>query len=209
MKRIDNRILFGVLLIAIGFLFIFQEFGLISSAWGILWAGIFGIAGAVFLYAYFTHREQWWPLIPGTSLIAIGILILLTELLPQQELDWAGMIVLGGIGLSFWLVYLLHREQWWAIIPGGVLLTLAVVSVTDQYLEESAGVFFLGLGLTFVLVALLPTPQGQMKWAYIPAIILVVMGVLLTPLFQQYALYVVGAGLILAGIYILLRNLRA
>ena len=144
-----------------------------------------------------------------TSLISIGILILLSEFFPRQEADWGGAIVLGGIGLSFWLVYLLHREHWWAIIPGGVLFTLAGVTIADAYISNSEGIFFLGLGLTFCLVGLLSTPHGRMKWAYIPGGILLVMGILMTPFFQEYALYFLGGGLILAGGYILLRNLRA
>jgi len=43
----------------------------------------------------------------------------------------------------------------------------------------SGSLFFLGLGLTFLLVAVLPNPFGKMQWAFIPAAVLVVMGALL------------------------------
>ena len=35
---------------------------------------------------------------------------------------------LGTIGLSFWVIYLTRRDFWWAVIPGGALMTLALVA---------------------------------------------------------------------------------
>jgi hypothetical protein len=118
-----------------------------------------------------------------------------------------GSIVLGGIGLSFVLVFLVNRENWWAIIPAGVLATLAVVSAVDvgNYDVDTGGIFFIGVGITFLLVAILPTPVGQMKWAFIPALIMLVMGTLISNQMQDILLYVWPILIILVGGYLVYR----
>ena len=57
----------------------------------------------------------------------------------------------------FWAVYLRGRENWWAIIPGGVLLTLALVTGLSSAVGGMAipVVLFLGLALTFAVLAVL------------------------------------------------------
>jgi hypothetical protein len=78
-------------------------------------------------------------------------------------------------------VYLAEKTNWWAIIPGGVLFTIAAVALMESSTTAIAtgGIFFLGIGLTFALVAILPNTVGQMRWAWIPAGILVLMELLL------------------------------
>ena len=208
MKKFDMRILWGALLIAGGALFLLQELNLVTSAWELIMAALFAVAGVVFLVSYWTDRSQWWPLIPGLGLLSLGALILVDSLFPG--IPWTGAIFLGGIGAAFWLVYLLNRENWWAVIPGGVLVTLAVVAGVDPFVggDAGGGIFFLGLGLTFVLVGLLPSSQGPMRWAFIPAAVLLLMGVfLLTPL-TPVLNYIWPVALIVLGLYFILRNMR-
>jgi hypothetical protein len=147
----------------------------------------------------------WWAAFPGFVLAGIGVLILLPDALDNI----GGAVFLGAIGLSFWAVYLTGRERWWAIIPGGVLFTLAIVSaLPSNFLggADSGGVFFLGLALTFWLVALL----ANMRWAYWPAGVLGVFGVFLFFESQVYLLSYIAAGaLIVVGVFIILRSLRS
>ena len=209
MKKFDLRILWGGLLILAGGLFLLQELNLIPSAWDLIWVFLFGIAGSVFIYAFLSDRSQWWPLIPGLGLLSLAAVIFVEELFPG--VDWAGAIFLAGIGISFWLIYFLNRNHWWAIIPGGVLVTLAVVAGIEDYVSGDAdgGIFMLGLGLTFALVGIIPTPEGRMKWAFIPAVILMIIGVfMVTPLLPLLN-YVWPAALILAGGYLIVRNFRS
>jgi hypothetical protein len=207
MKRFDPRILLGLFLILAGALFLLQTFDIIPSAWGVLWGAMFALAGVVFLYVYFSDRSQWWPLIPGVSLLGLGALILADLIWPGSP--WTGAIFLGSIGVAFWLIYALHREHWWAIIPGGVLLTLAVVAGLEGVVGEGESIFFLGMGLTFLLLAILPKPQGPMPWAYIPAAALIVLGIFLFSPFQSIFNYVWPVVIILTGVFVLWRNLRA
>ncbi len=79
----------------------------------------------------------WW----GGLLVLLGIVLLLESLgivSFVSRLVWA--LILIGIGSPFWYIYLSDRNQWWALIPGcvmvgvglGVLLggTLAGIIIT-------------------------------------------------------------------------------
>jgi len=207
MKRLDPRIVIGSLLILAGGLGFLQAFGFLRNASDIFWGLVFLAAGAVFLFMFAGGfaSGQWWAAIPGLVLAGIGVLILL----PDSLDDLGGAVFLGAIGLSFWLVYLSGRERWWAIIPGGVMITLAGVTLTDTLFrggDAGGGVFFIGLALTFLLVALL----AGMRWAYWPAGALGVMGIFLFFQSQVYLFsYIAAAALIGAGVLIILRSLRA
>jgi hypothetical protein len=65
-------------------------------------------------------------------------------------------------------------------------------------------VFFLGLALTFLLVALLPNPSGRMNWAFIPAAALLLTAFTAASFrLQQIMVYVWPIVLVLAGIYLI------
>ena len=116
-------------------------------------------------------------------------------------------IFLGGIGLAFWVIYFLKREFWWAVIPGGVLFTVALIAALSSVFEgdETGGILFLGLGLTFGLLYFLPTPHGRMKWAIFPAAVLLVMGLLFTVAAIGAFQYLGALALILVGLFLLYR----
>lgn len=207
MKRFDPRIIIGALLILAGGLGFLQAFGFLRDASDVFWGIVFLAAGGIFLFLFAGGFASggWWAAFPGFVLAGIGVLILLPDALDEI----GGAIFLGAIGMSFWAVYLTGRDRWWAIIPGGVLFTLAVVSaLPDRSFggADSGGVFFLGLALTFMLVALL----ANMSWAYWPAGALGVFGVFLFFQSQIYLLsYLAAAALVGAGIFIIWRSFRS
>ena len=209
MKRIDVRILIGALLIGAGILFLLQTLDIISGAWDILWTAAFAVGSGIFFYVYFTDRAQWWALIPAMTLLGLAGTGFVASIFPGIS-NLAGALFLGGIGLGFWIIYLSRRDYWWAIIPGGVLLTLAVVTATeDLFTDDSGGgIFFLGLALTFLLVAWLAKPRENFWWAYIPAGVLFVLGVFLFGPLQSVFNYVWPLALIVVGGLLLLRNFR-
>jgi hypothetical protein len=210
MKLFQSRAIWGILLIVAGVLFLLQEFDILPGA-NLIWPIVFGVVGLAFLYQFVTDRAQWWPVIPGLAMLGIALLILWGEFAPEPIQEWGAVFFMGGLSLAFWIVYFANRENWWAVIPGGALLTLAVVIFASSMLEgiEVAGVFFLGMGLTFGLVALLPTPEGRMTWAFIPALVFLVMGALITAAAAEIIAYVWPAALILAGVYVLIRALTS
>ncbi|MBC7875612.1 MAG: hypothetical protein H7Y59_00460 [Anaerolineales bacterium] len=248
MKRFDPRIVFGFMLLLGGVLALLQTMGYLNNAPNIFWGGLFIALGVLFLSLLF--GGNWWSAFPSFTLLALGALILLPESLD----DFGGALFLGGIGLSFWYVYLTGRterwwavipacvltalavmiiasqryediggaiflggigvaflivfftnrtERWWALIPAGVLATLAGVTIAAERFGEfqTAGFFFFGLALTFLLVALLT----GMQWAYWPALGLGVMGVLGIASLLEVANYLWAFVMIGAGIFILFR----
>jgi hypothetical protein len=164
----------GILLIAVGVLFLLQALGVVSGIGPTVWTLLFLFGGLAFLWVYITNREQWWAVIPGCTLLGIAGTIALSNV----GSAWAGALVPAAIGVGFWVIYLTRRDFWWAIIPGGVLVTVGVMaSLADTVPDQiTVAILFLGLALTFVLVYLTPTPAGRMKWAWIPAVVLGVLG---------------------------------
>jgi len=206
-KWLESRILWGSLLILAGILFLLQN--IFAFQFGdIFWTIILGLAGLFFLSVFISNRAQWWSLIPGVTLLSIALMILLSTLFPEVGELLSGSIVLGGIGLSFLLIYLTNREHWWTIIPAGVLLTLALVVGLESLISESdfISIFFVGLGITFAVVAILPTAEGKMRWAWIPAGILVLMGLLFSAFTGDLVAYLWPAALIVAGLYLIFRT---
>jgi len=206
LRWLESRVLWGALLILGGVVFLLENLGLVSFG-ELFWGILIGLAGIFFLAVFLGNRSFWWALIPGFTLLGVSCLIVLNRLFPRLGDAWGGGLVLGGIGLGFLGVYLSDRNHWWAVIPGGVMATLAVVSGLGERVGGlgTGGLFFLGIGLTFAVLALVPTPQGQMRWAWIPAGILVLMGLLFSLAAEELIGYIWPLGLIAAGLLFLYR----
>lgn len=211
MKSIQSRVAWGLLLIAAGVLFLLESLGLVQVGL-ILWPVLISVASLVFLVVFLTApRANWWAAIPGFVLLGLAGTIALEELAPTVGDIWGGSLVLAGIGLGFWAIFLVNTEQWWAVIPGGTLLTLAMVAGLSEVLEgvETGGIFLLGLGLTFALLTVLRTPGGRLTWPIIPAVALLVIGALITAAATELINYVWPVLLILGGLYLMVRALGA
>jgi len=211
MKVLSSRIFWGLVLMIGGTLLLLDTIGVIEGG-NLFWTIASAVISLLFLSLYATNRDHWWALIPGTIFLAISATIGLNSFLQGfKEKDLSSAILLGGIALSFLLVYLAERSNWWAIIPMGVIATIAIVSMMDlnsSTAVSSGGIFFLGLGITFALVAIVPTSTGKMRWAWIPAGILGVIGLLLLMVVEEYINYIWPSTLILAGITLVGRSLR-
>ncbi len=212
MKSSTIRIVGGTLLIIFGILSLLASLGIVTGGIDLFWAILFGASGALFLYVFLTNRANWWAIIPGFVLVSIGATIILELFLPSSGIDWGDMFILGGIALAFWAIYFINREHWWAIIPGGVMLTLTLmVGITPALNSvgiDEGGFFLIGLGLTFGLLALLPPSRKQMKWAFIPAVILLVLGLLITAAAAELLEFIGPIVLILIGLYLVFRVFR-
>jgi hypothetical protein len=205
MKKDQSRLIWGGILILSGILFLLQELNILGNAFQYLWLILMAAGAAVFIWIYFTKKEQWWAIIPGLTLLGLSLSGLDSLLNFYPGSSWTGAVFLGCIGLAFWLIYLRRQDHWWAIIPGGVLLTLAAVAGLDNILDWSEVIFFLGLAVTFALVGILPN-QLDTRWAFIPAAVLAVLGVALFAPFRSAMLLIWPVALIALGVFILFRN---
>jgi hypothetical protein len=205
MRRINPRLLIGVLLLVGGFLSLLDAMGVISNAGGIFWGLVFAAGALAFLYLLFNDQaNNWWAAFPGFTLLGLAV----SSFLPDSLDAYGGLAFFAGISVAFWWVYFMDHERWWAIIPAGVLLTLGIVSVLDEAGgAATGGSLFLGLGLTFILVAVLPG-GGSRTWALIPGTILLILGAVVgTPLFG-FAQYLWPILLIVLGGFFVIRFLR-
>jgi hypothetical protein len=198
MRRFDYRIVLGLILLLGGGLLLLQTMGFLENASAFFLGSVFIIGGAVFLSLLF--GGHWWGAFPGMTLLSLGLVVLFEERLA----DMVGLVLLGGIAIAFWLVYLMDQAKWWALIPAGVLSTLAIVTIVPERagVLGAGSVLFLGLAFTFLLVALVT----GLRWAYYPAAALGVMGILAAFSFLDYANYVWAATLIAFGGYLLFRS---
>jgi hypothetical protein len=117
--------------------------------------------------------------------------------------------VCGGLALAFGHIYLGARaDRWWAILPGGFMLVLALVVGASGWVastEVLAALLFLGLGLVFFLLYVLDGKRRQW-WALIPGSVLLVFGMLAlsTPAMEEagivrwWPLTLVAIGLLVA-----------
>ena len=210
MRKIEPRVVLSLLMIGAGILFLLQNLGFLEDAGALFWALAFAAGGGVFLYVYLTDRTQWWPIIPGLTLLGIGEIIAVGHFLPQYEDILGAPVFMGFISASFWIIYLTNRENWWAIIPGGVLLSIGVFLGLEALFpgDEMVGVFFLGLGLTFVVLAYLPTLEGRTRWALIPAGVLLLMGVIFLGSAFAVLEIIVPVVMVLAGLYLIYRVIQ-
>jgi len=208
-RRSSPALMIGVFLILLGVLLLLENVGLLRGGAELAVAAGFALGGVAFLWGYASQREWWWAAIPGMALLGIGLLIGYSTMI-DEEGELGASLFLGSLAVGFLLVYLRTREQWWALIPGGVLLTIAAIVSLEPVFGDDAlgGVFFLGLALTFLIVYLVPTPEGQMKWALIPAGVLGVMGALLMAGSVGLLGYIWPLALMAVGAVLLVRALQ-
>ncbi len=202
-KRAMNLI-WGALIVLFGVLLLLVTTEIIDinvdSAWifGIFFLFVF----LIFMGVYFSmHRKEFWPLIPG--IISLGLcLLILSNKLNLSGNEGAAIFMLS-IGLSFLVVYLFHHEHWWAIIPAGMVASVALVIYFSG--TTGVGLMFLGMGLTFlVLYFVLLTQPEKHWWPLIPGGILAFMGMLF--LFFEpmgFGQFVLPVALIIVGIILI------
>lgn len=208
MKRQDLSVTFGLLLVGIGVLALLQSLGLFGSIADLVWSLIFAAGGIAFVVLFGRGPANWWAIIPGGALLGIASVIGLTNLFPASAI-WAGSLFLGWLSLSFWLVYLSRRAFWWAIIPAGVLATLALIAGLTPTIPTLGGfIFFAGISLTFGLIYALPAPGGHRTWAIYPAGIALAFALLTLSAFSSIINLIWPAALILLGGLLLYRSLR-
>lgn len=112
----------------------------------------------------------------GVPLIAIGVLLLIGNFIYLGNLT--GALVTGAIGAAFLWVFYNDRRHWWAIIPGGILVTSAFAMLIGPWGWGRGALHTIGLGVTFLAVWFLTGPENRQHWAVWPGGILLAIGVL-------------------------------
>jgi hypothetical protein len=143
---------------------------------GSLAGGIFMLVISVpFWVAFLSDRKSnWWALIPGWTLVAVGVVVILIDSLPGELV---GSLIMFAIALPFIVVYLYNREYWWALIPAYVLTAIGLILLLET-LGGISGELFVALilfavALPFFVVFL---SNREYWWALIPAGVLAMLG---------------------------------
>jgi hypothetical protein len=212
MSSSTKRIFFGAGLILIGGLFLAQQlFGLEMHLGSLIIGAMFAVGAAAFLFVMLQRRENWWAAIPGMTLLGLAALIFCGQFFPVFSARLGGSMFLGSIGLAFLIVLLRKPENWWAVIPMGVLFTLALVAaVSTTFGGMAAGaILFLGIAVTFAIIGIMPIGKNE-KWPWIPAGVCAVLGTILmmssTAMMQSYAGLIWPAIIVVVGIYLIART---
>jgi hypothetical protein len=193
----------------VGVLYFLENLGLLQVGGSVV-PLIFAFGGLSFLYVFLTSHTSWWAIIPASALLGLAALIAWEQFGPDSAESWGPALFLAALSVSFWVVYLGNRDAWWATIPGGVLLTLALVVGLSPVLEGTTGVggvFFLGLAATFLVLSLVSTSEGRLRWALIPAGVMSLLGLFLILAALGLAVYGGPALLMLVGAYFIARSL--
>jgi hypothetical protein len=171
-------------------------------------AGLAAISGLGFLAYYAYDRAQWWPVLPGLTLIGVGAMIYLSTQEAARGEVLTSLLFLA-LAIAFAIVYLADPHNWWAIIPGGILLVIGAVVLLNQRLSPDllGALLFVGIGLVFCLVYLLGPVKREVWWALIPGIALITSGLFIYVLTagreqllaKLWPLVPVGGGLFLLG----------
>ncbi len=157
---------------AIGSIIALSELGLDGNYLGTLFMGAVSLP---FWAAYAANRkENWWALIPGWATAVIAAIILLESVLPGEVI---GAMVMFGIALPFFIVFLGNREHWWALIPAGVLSVIGVVVLISAFAsgEFIGALVMFGIALPFAFLFL---RNREHWWALIPAGVMGTIGVI-------------------------------
>ncbi|UCC61604.1 MAG: hypothetical protein JSV36_12435 [Anaerolineae bacterium] len=104
-----------------------------------------------FLVAFLRNRAQWWALIPAYVLLAIGVMVPLTETGVLDEL-LVPAYVMFVIAIPFFVVYARDRAQWWALIPGGILAVVGLSFLIAEAAFEYVGAVVLVLAGAWMLI---------------------------------------------------------
>lgn len=163
------QMILGLVVVAAGVLLL-VEAATSGEVSGLYWTGLLAVGSAAFWFAFFTHRSWWWAAIPAGALLGAS-LSEVVELAVARGEQWTGTAFLAALGTGFLAIYLKDHRRWWAVIPGGALVTLAIVArVTDEVGGNTTGaVLLFGLAITFLLVAVLPGGRSRRWWAGIVA----------------------------------------
>jgi hypothetical protein len=160
----------GPVLIGVGILVLIFNSNLLGALPSLIWLSLlFAVGVALWMVGALPH----WVRMVGISALYVFAM--------ATSGDLAGVAALGFPALAFGVVYLIKpKRNWWAIIPGGVLASLALLVLFEAIFPSWGGeaVMFLGFAATFTTLYLLPSTRGGQRWALYPAIGWIVITVL-------------------------------
>jgi len=191
-------------------LFLFLTLLMVDTVGG-EWVGAMFLLliGVTFLFVYLNDRSRNWALLVAYIFGVLSVAPMLAAF--GDVAAYFGTVFLLAIALPFYIVYFRSAENWWAIIPAGVMTTLSIVAtlgiagVLNSATSGGYGFALLlaGLAVTFAVLWF----RHSKPWAKVVAVVLGVMAVTAVFFVSYYELYWPVA-LILGGAYLFYTALR-
>lgn len=171
-----SSLFWGVLLIGGGVLALAGQLGYIENLSPMLWIFVFAAVSLLGFISYATTGWTQWGWLFPTGIFG-GLAVIIALATNNVNSAAIGSPLFFGLLLPFVAAYLTDRiRNWWALIPGGVMLFLALTTLlVDTVGGEWVGAMFLLLiGLAFLAVYL----NNQTRiWALIVAYVFGVLSI--------------------------------
>jgi hypothetical protein len=166
--------------------------------------------GLSFFVVYWSNRTRWWALLVAYIMFVLSIAPAMASFGGDVP-AYFGTIFLLAVAVPFYVVYFRSEQNWWAIIPAGVMTTLAIIAtlgIAGWIRDERTGgisnaILMAGIAATFAVVWL----RHSMNWAKIVTIILALLAVA-SIFFASYSEIFWPVAIILVGGYLLYIGLR-
>ncbi len=147
-----KSLIWGIILILIGFLFLGHNLDWFYLEWEELWP-LLMIAGGVFFWiGWIAKRREIGLLMPGTILITYGLLFQYCAVNGWYWMDDLWPVFLLGPGLGFLFMYLLGERESGLLVPAAILIVLSILFWSGH---EFFGYFwplvFIGIGIYLLL----------------------------------------------------------
>ena len=163
-----------------------------------------------FLVVYLINRTRTWALLVAYIMFVISLAPAMS-IMGGTVPAYFGSIVLFAIALPFYVVYFRSLENWWAIIPAGVMTTLSVITTLaiSGWIQDgqsgsiSSAILMGGFAATFAVIWL----RHARAWAKIVTIVLAALAVV-SGFFTAYSEILVAVTVILVGVYLLFTAMR-
>jgi hypothetical protein len=171
-----SGLFWGLLLIIGGGVALAQQFGYMDQFPESVWMWVFALISLVAFVSYFTSGlKEWGWLFPAGVFGGLAVTVALAT--NHVSNAAVGSPLFFGLLIPFVAAYLTDRTRnWWALIPGGVMLFLALTTLlVDNVGGEWVGSLFLFLiALSFLVVYL---NNHTRTWALLVAYIMGVLSI--------------------------------
>ena len=104
-----------------------------------------------FIVVFLRDRAQWWALIPAYVLLAVGLMVGLTEQGILSDL-LVPAYVMFAIAIPFLVVYARNPSEWWPLIPAVILAVIGLSFLVAEAAVQYVGPVVLLLAGIWILV---------------------------------------------------------
>jgi hypothetical protein len=148
MQKETRSLIWGIILILIGFLFLGNNLDWFYFDWHDLWPTVLILGGIFFWLGWLSNRKEFGLLMPGSILLVYGIMFQYSALNGWYYMDelWPGFLL--GPGLGFLFMYLLGNREKGLLVPAFILIGLAALFwIGHDVFEYFWPLLLIGIGL--------------------------------------------------------------